>query len=212
MGTDRIPEIEEHVRSFLDSANRAREAGLTASRKAIRLSANAIRAVHRGEWANAEVLIEEARSVLSEAVTGGVSEHPEVRHAGFLSDAEKELAEAQLTYALVAKGELPSFEDVGVGPVEFLGGLAETVGELRRHLLDILRTGDMARAEAVLGQMDEIYDLLASIDYPDAMTRGLRSRTDAARAIIERSRSDLTMTAIQHELVSSLERQNGGGD
>lgn len=212
MATDRIPEIEEQVRSYLDSANRAREAGLAASRKAIRLSANAIRAVHRGEWVNAETLIEEARSIIREAVTGGVAEHPEVRYAGFLSDAEKELAEAQLTFGLVAKGELPSFDDVGVGPVEFLGGLAETVGELRRHLLDILRTGDMPRAEAVLGQMDEIYDLLASIDYPDAMTRGLRSRTDAARAIIERSRSDLTMTAIQHELVSSLERQNGGGD
>lgn len=209
MPIERIPEIEALVRERLEAAHAAREKALGMSRRAIRLSANAIRAVHRGEWSEAERLIGEARSEVREAATV-LAPHPAVRYAGFVSDAEKEVAEAQLTYALVSKSQIPSFEEVGVGPVEYLGGLAETVGELRRYLLDTLRAGEMERSEVIVEEMDEIYALLASIDYPDALTRGLRSRTDAARAIIERSRSDLTMTVIQHELVGSLEKRESG--
>lgn len=203
MGNSQMKPAEEVARAWLESAHSAREQGLAASRSAIRDSANAIRSIHRGEFERAETLIGEARQVLDEAVIA-LDPHPEVRYAGFISDAQKELAEAQITFSLVANGEMPDIESLGVGPIEMLGGLAESVGELRRHLLDTLRGGDIERGEAILDQMDEIYGLLASIDFPDALTRGLRSRTDAARGIIERSRSDLTMTVIQRQVVEAL--------
>lgn len=198
-----LDETEKFVRAWFEPAHIAREHGLEASRAAIRFSANAIRAIHRGEFSIAEELIGKARQVLDAAIVA-LEAHPEVRYAGFISDAQKELAEAQLTLSFVAEGKMPNVEALGVGPVEMLGGLAETVGELRRHLLDVLRSGDVARGEQILAQMDDIYSLLVTIDFPDALTRGLRSRTDAARGIIERSRSDLTMTAIQRQIVERL--------
>ncbi len=170
----------------------------------MRSAANCIRATHRGDFAEAERLLGEARTSLEEAVTAS-EPVPTVRYAGFIADAEKEVAEATITLGLIRDGRLPSIREVGVGVAEYLGGVSEAVGELRRHLLDSLRRGEVSRGEEVLQMMDELYQLLTTIDYPDTLTRGLRSRTDAARAAVERSRSDLTVTAIQHEVAASLE-------
>ncbi len=195
--------IADEVRAHLDGAHQARESALEMSRKAIRFAANSIRATHRGEWEVAAELLDRARASVKEAIEA-CDTVPQVRYAGFISDAEKEVAEATVTFSLIRDGRLPSPGEVGVGVVEYLGGVAECVGELRRHLLDSLRQGKIERGEEVLGMMDDLYQLLTTMDYPDALTRGLRSRTDAARAAIERSRSDLTVTAIQHEVASSL--------
>ena len=137
--------------------------------------------------------------------------HPDVLYAGFLQDAEKEYAEALATRALVAGDPVPPPDDVGVGDAPYLNGLAETVGELRRHLLDVLRAGDVPRASALFAAMEEIHALLADLDYPDAITGNLRRSTDVARSIIERTRSDLTLTVIQRDLADALRRSAPGG-
>ncbi len=199
-----IDSTAEEARDFLDKAHRAREAALSACRGAVRSAANSIRATHRGDFGAAERLLGEARAALREAVKASEAV-PAVRYAGFIADAEKEVAEATITLRLIREGRLPSIGEVGVGVTEYLGGVAEAVGELRRHLLDSLRRGEVSRGEDVLQMMDELYQLLTTMDYPDTLTRGLRSRTDAARAAVERSRSDLTVTAIQHEVAASLE-------
>jgi translin len=201
---DEISEIAERLRSALESAHQAREAALQASRAAIRFAANSIRATHRGEFETSEELLESARASVEQA-KAACEQFPLIRYSGFISDAEKELAEACITLGLVRDSRLLPPEEVGVGVIEYLGGVAEAVGEMRRHLLDSLRRGDVARGETVLQIMDDLYQLLVSMDFPDALTRGLRSRTDAARGAVERSRSDLTITAIQHEIASTLE-------
>jgi translin len=196
--------LSEAVRAVLDDKYRARETGLTNSRKVIRLSANAIRALHRNEKERAEELMDEARELLLEANLA-LDAHPDVRFAGFVNDAAKEYSEARLTAALIAADPLPLPTDLGVGAAPYLNGLGEAVGELRRRLLDTLRAGDLAGAEGLLEAMDAIYELLADLDYPDGMTGGLRRTTDVARALIERSRSDLTTTAVQERLRIRLE-------
>lgn len=196
------------LRENLDAKYAAREQGLPLCRKAIRLSANAIRAVHRNERSEAESLIQEAHSCLVQA-QGAMSDHPDIRHAGFFHDAAKEYAEARLTHALVFDLPLPAPEEIGVEVPAFLNGLGETIGELRRHLLDLMRHGELERSERLLEAMDEIYYLLTSMDYPDGMTGGLRRTTDVARSIIERTRGDLSTTLIQQKLISSLERESG---
>lgn len=131
---------------------------------------------------------------------------PEVAVAGFLVDAEKEYAEARTTIALVAGEELPGPDELGVGAASWLNGAAETIGELRRHLLDVLRAGDLARCEALLEAMDDIHAVLLTIDFPDGVTHGLRRSTDVARAIIERTRGDLTAALVQARLRDALDR------
>lgn len=124
---------------------------------------------------------------------------------GFLHDAEKEYAEARLTAALVAGTPLPSAADVGVSPPAWFNGLAEAASELRRFLLDRLRAGESDGAEALLAAMDDVYGLLVTIDYPDAITGGLRRTTDALRAVLERTRADLTLTSVQSRLQAAVE-------
>lgn len=190
---------------MLDDKYRARETGLGNSRRIIRLSANAIRSLHRGEWERADDLMAEAARLLREA-EAALSEHPDVQYAGFLADASKEYAEAHLTKALALGTELPLPADLGVAVAPYLNGLGEAVGEMRRRMLDLLRAGDLVGAEATLNRMNAVHELLADLDYPDGMTGGLRRTTDVARSLIERSRSDLTTTVIQERLRLTIER------
>lgn len=192
------------VRQRLEARHAAREHALAASRDAIRAAANAIRAVHRGEAVRVDALLSEARDHLSRAVE--VSEpHPEVRYAGFVGDAAKEVAEAELTRAAIAGEPLPDPDAAGVDEVAWLHGLAETVGELRRASLDRVRTGDLETGEHYLALMQEILAALVTIDVPDGLSRGLRRATDAARAITERTRGDLTTAVGQRDLKRALE-------
>ena len=195
--------LAEAVRRDLDDKYLAREVGYGNSRKVIRLSANAIRSLHRGEREAAEALMEEAGVLLREA-DAALAAHPDVRYAGFVGDASKEYSEARLSAAVFAGDPLPLPADLGVDAAPYLNGLGETVGEMRRRMLDRMRAGDLAEAERLLEGMDAICELLADLDYPDAMTGGLRRTTDVARALIERSRADLTNTVVQERLRRQL--------
>ncbi len=196
--------LSEPVRARFVDRHEARETALAASRDAIRSAANAIRAVHRGEDERADDLVARARIDLGVAVDAGTP-FPEVLHAGFVADAAKEVAEAVLTRAACAGAPLPGPEAVGVDDASWLHGLAETVGELRRSCLDRVREGDIATAERRLDTMQEILSALMTIDAPDGLTRGLRRATDAARAITERTRGDLTTAAGQRDLRAALD-------
>lgn len=199
------PGLLGDARAILDERFAARERAITGSRKVIRASANAIRALHRGETERAMELIEEAGELLS-GILAALVDHPELVHAGYSHDAAKEYAEARLTAALFQDEDLPGFTDLGIDPVPYLHGLGEAVGEMRRRLLDLLRANDIRAAERAMEVMDAIVDLLAEIDYPDGMTNGLRRTNDVARSLVERSRSDLTTAVTQERLRNDLSR------
>jgi translin len=196
--------LSQDLRNELDSKTAARERGLSTSRDAIRSCGNAIRAMHRGELEQAASLLSDAQGHLDEA-RGALQGHPDMLHAGFVHDAEKEVAEARITFALVKGEPLPDRNSVGVGAQAYLKGMSEAVGELRRHILDLMRQGELTRCEELLQAMDDIYTLLVTMDYPDGITFGLRRQTDIARSIIERTRGDFTTSSIQSALRSALE-------
>lgn len=197
-----VPRILQH---FADK-NAARERALAASRTIIRLSANSIRALHRGESAKAAAMLTEARALRDDAVSA-LEGHSDIYHAGFLHDAQKEFAEASATFALLSDRPLPSPEDLGVEYAAYLNGVAEAVGELRRVILDRLRAGEYGGCEALLAAMDDIYSVLVTIDYPDAMTGGLRRTTDQTRGILEKTRGDLTMAILQRDAMAAMTAQ-----
>jgi translin len=169
----------------------------------IRAAANGIRALHRSEWDEAESLISESGQILTH-ITESLAENPELMSHAVVLDAEKEYAEARITRAIFTGSEVPSFDGLGIDPVPYLHGLGEAVGEMRRRMLDLLRADELDQAEGLLDEMDRIVDLLASMDYPDGMTNGLRRTTDVARSLVERSRSDLTATVVQDRLRRDL--------
>jgi translin len=185
--------ITESAWKALSERDQAREKMLPLCRDAIRFSGNAIRAVHRREFAAAEELLQKARQLLKEAEKS-ISGCAELAGTGIVRDAQKELTEAHATLALVMKRPLPTPEELAVDAAAYLNGLGEAVGEIRRYLLDAMRRGDLSRGEELLGAMDDIYSMLIAMDFPDAITCGLRRTTDMVRGVLERTRSDLTLT------------------
>jgi translin len=195
--------IQEYCRERLDKKSAGREAALAGSRTTIRHCANAIRALHREEWDEAERLMSEAESTLR-AAEGALEPFPEIFYAGFLMDAQKEYVEARSTYAIVRNRPVPTPQDLSVGEAPYLNGLGETVGELRRFILDKLRHAQLERCEELLDAMDDIYYVLISMDYPDAITGGLRRTTDVARGLIERTRGEFSIALVQENLEAAL--------
>ncbi len=187
----------------LSTKNEARELALAAARSVIRLSANAIRAVHREEFEQARRLFDEARQ-LNEETRDALRPHPDLYYAGFIHDAQKELAEAAATLALATGTPLPTPAEVGVELPAFLNGLGEAIGEARRMILDRLRRGATEGCEELLRAMDDIYAGLVMFDFPEPLTGNLRRTVDAARGILERTRGDLTMAVVQQRAIESV--------
>jgi translin len=201
---DEIHAAGEWARGVLESKHKARETTLAACRKTIQACAASIRAVHREEFDAAEELSAQAAAHLAVAM-GAVEHHLDIRYAGFVHDASKEYAEARMTLAFVRGDPLPAAAELGVEVQAYLNGMAEAASELRRYLLDLLRRGRPERGEELLGYMDEVYSLLITIDFPDAMTGGLRRTTDALRGVLERTRGDLTTSLLQSRLLAGIE-------
>jgi translin len=202
--SDDIQAGGEWARGVLESKHQARETTLAACRKTIQACAASIRAVHREQFESAEALSAEAAAHLREAMAA-VDTHPDIRYAGFVHDASKEYAEARMTLAFVRGDPLPTADELGVEVQAYLNGMAEAASELRRYLLDLLRRGRPERGEELLGYMDDVYSLLVTIDFPDAMTGGLRRTTDALRGVLERTRGDLTTSLLQTRLLEGIE-------
>ena len=197
--------IAEDIHARSADRMRARERALPASRTAIRSCANAIRAIHRGEFDLAHRLMEEAKAAIDEGLEA-VRDQPEIRYAGYLQDAQKEYAEACVTEAVVTGTPIPSPVDLGVEDAPYLNGIAEAIGEARRHALDLLRGGRVADGEAMLSAMDDLYAVLVTMDYPDAITGNLRRSTDVARSLIEKTRGDLSVARVSQDLHDALDR------
>ena len=220
-----LAQIVEEIRAGFAAKNHARDITLSRSRELIRLCSLSIRAIHRHEWAEVNVLLQTARETAA-AMAAGVADHGDLYEAGYTQDALKELAEAHLLYAFVGGAEqegrgepartlciMAGPNDLSIPPAAYLNGLGEAASELRRYVLDLIRQGKTAEAEPYLAVMDEVYTHLVTIDFPDALTGGLRRTTDMLRGVLERTRGDLTVAVRQEELqvaLSAFEKRIAG--
>ena len=195
--------IAERIRQNFDVRTSKRDEALKQARQLTRACSLAIRAVHRDDMEAMEANLAEAHS-LADFLRNDLKAHPELFFAGYTQDSLKEYVEANVTCALIQNQPLQAPEELGVEDATYLNGLAEVVGELRRRTLDILRSGYSEEAERLLGYMDEIYSVLVTIDYPDAITNGLRRQTDLARGIIEKTRGDVTFSLRGEQLTEAI--------
>lgn len=200
---DQLDKTADLIRNRFEQVDATRDVAYQRSRQLVSVCARAIRAVHREEWQRAETLIDEARQATATLVEG-VKGYPELYYAGYTQDAIKEFVEANLTYALVRDRSLPVPEELGAEYNTWLNGLAEAATELRRRILDIIRHGHSEEAERLLDVMDQIYSTLVTFDFNDSITGGLRRRTDTVRAVLERTRGDVTTSLRQAELEQAL--------
>jgi len=210
----KLESLADQIRRDFDARTAARDRALAQARQLTRACSLAIRAVHRDDVDVMKEHLAEART-LAESLKADLVEHPDLFYAGYTQDALKEFVEANATCALIQNQPLPTPDGLGVTGFTYLNGLAEVVGELRRRTLDILRHGYSQEAERLLGIMDDIYSVLVTMDYPDAITNGLRRQTDLARGIIEKTRGDITFSLRGEHLeqaIGRLSAQLNGGD
>lgn len=201
--TPSADELAEEISRHLEEKDQAREEALALTRVVVRRSGAAIRSVHRGELDRALDLADRAGEDLA-AILNLLKEHPDVRYSGLVDGAEQEYAEARIVYALITEERIPHPREVGVEMTSYLAGLGDAVGELRRHILDLIRLGRPEEGEVHLAAMEEIYHLLMSLDYPDAVTKGMRRKGDVARSLLDRTRGDLTNAIGQRRLEAEL--------
>jgi translin len=195
--------IAAELRPYFAAEDEAREKTLRSCRRVIRYSADATRAVHRQEHDKAKQLLDSAHELLRE-LNHDLAGHGRLLHSGFVHDAQKEFAEGYITLALITGENLPKPGALGISSAAYLDGLGESVGELRRYILDSLRRSDFSRCEDLLTIMDEIYGILITMDFPELLAHGLRRTTDTIRNIIERTRGDLTVSLRQKDLETKL--------
>ncbi|HRV95234.1 MAG TPA: haloacid dehalogenase [Anaerolineae bacterium] len=200
-----LQEIVSQINQTFEAKSTVRDATLNRSREVIRHCANSIRAIHRGDEADAGALLATANTVAAEMIAESQA-YPDVYYAGYTQDALKELAEAHVTQAIILQKPLPTPEQLGIEFPAYLNGLAEGASELRRFALDALRRGDVTRAEQMLVHMDDIYSVLVTVDFSSAITGGLRRTTDVLRGVLERTRGDVT-TAVRQEAMKTALQQ-----
>ena len=199
-----LPAIVEAIREELTNITTLRDATLGRSRTLIRSCALSIRAIHRHDWAEAETLLAQARQDAAEMVEA-IAAHPMLYHTGYTQDALKEVVEAHLVFAVVRGTPLPTPTALLVTGPTYLRGMSEAATEMRRFVLDLVRRGQVAEAEPFLDFMDEVYSHLVTVDFPDAVTDGLRRQTDVLRSVLERTRGDLTLAIRQDQMRAALQ-------
>lgn len=199
-----LQEIIDRINQAFDTKSAVRDRTLTRSRTLIRYCANSIRATHRGDDEQAQELLQTAREAAAEMVAEA-QQYPDIYHAGYTQDALKEMSEAHITRAIILGEPIPGPEELHVEYAAYLNGVAEAAGELRRFALDALRRGQVERSQQILGTMDDIYSVLTTVDFPSAITGGLRRNTDMVRGVLERTRGDVT-TAVRQEAMKAALR------
>src|SRR5215208_4266351 len=202
---EKLESIADRIRQKFDLRTAKRDEALKKARQLTRACSLAIRGVHRDDKEAMETNLAEAQK-LADKLRDELKGYPDLYYAGYTQDSLKEFVEANVTCALIQSQPLLTPEDLGVEDATYLNGLAEVVGELRRRTLDILRTGYSQEAERLLGHMDEIYSVLVTMDYPDAITNGLRRQTDLARGIIEKTRGDITVSLRGEHLTQAIQK------
>jgi len=210
----KLEKIAEQIRQNFEMRTSVRDEALKQARKLTRACSLAIRAVHRNDFDTMEANLAEAQA-LADKLRIDLKDHPDLYYAGYSQDSLKEFVEANITCALIQNQALHTPEELGVEYATYLNGLAEVVGEMRRRILDILRSGYSQEAERLLNHMDDIYSVLVTMDFPDAITSGLRRQTDLVRNLVEKTRGDVTFSLRGEDLtqaISTLSRQLIGED
>ncbi len=204
-----INEIAAEIQQDFEAKDKAREIGLSLSREVVRTCGTAIRHIHRGDIGKAAMLLEDARGAL-EDIDLQLADHPDIYYSGFVEHAQQEFVECAVVHQLLTKENnndtLPSPQELGVTYAAYLNGLGDVVGELRRHILDLIRQDMPQDGDQFLDIMDDMYSTLMMFDYPDAITRGLRRKSDVARSLIERTRGDLTNAIRQQKLEQTMKK------
>ncbi|NVM55165.1 MAG: haloacid dehalogenase [Candidatus Helarchaeota archaeon] len=197
--------IFEKIKKKLDIDDKNRETTLKISRQSIRFCQEAVRATHRGEFKKAREKLNESHKLIQEAEENIKKVNPRLYYKGYITDMHQEFVEASLFLTFMEGGtEIPDPGTLNVSNYAYLQGLGDVIGELRRHSLNAVRNEKVKEAENCLAIMEEIYNILHTLDYPEGLIPGIRRKVDRARGLTEKTRSELAYFQHGNKLVKSM--------
>ena len=191
-----LHELMSEAEQALAAEEEATNLAFNLSRKIIRKTKTAIHGIHAGQ--RDPELIDSISSDLAglvEAVAG----YPKLVYGADVESAMMEFAETVIyDYALRGE-EIPSYRVLEITPAAWVLGLADSIGELRRDMLDRLMKGNLPEATRIFSKMEELCDVLMTLDIKDSVVP-VRRKQDIARGIMERSRTDLATAKIMSKV------------
>jgi translin len=178
-----------------------RERVLRGSRDVISASSRAIIDVHTGKMKEAEKELARAKSLLRSLRKSADRSVPR-----YLVPPEAELVEASAVVALANGRAVPSMEALGASPEAYLLGLLDTIGELKRLVLDSILQRKLARARKYFGVMEALYSSCSSFAVYDHVVNGARRKIDVARMLVEDTRGLLAEEIGRDSVSGSMAR------
>ena len=197
--------VLKEIEKELQEKEKVRENAQKDMRKATSLSKQAILLIHQNRLKEARKLAERAKQIISK-LNDLSAAHPSTIYGGMFSAALQEYAEANIFLTRVSESRFVTPSEINVPSVDYVLGLADVIGELRRRALDALREGNVSKGEECLQLMDEIYIELMAMDESYMLVVGLRRKCDVARKIIEITRGDVTQEMRRSQLENYLKR------
>jgi translin len=206
----KLKETMEKIRAYLDEADSVREEALRITREIVRLSGDAVKAAHRGDFKTAEDRLGKAGELVRK-LKGKLENYPMLYYSGYVQTANQEFAEASLLLAYIEGRELPDPWELGIPEADYILGFGDFIGELRRRFLLLLLDGKVEEAEKVYHFMEELYGELMAFEYPKGLVN-VRTKQDQARHILERTLEDLTRAKLNRRLEEKLKAAVGDGE
>ena len=203
----------KRIQKMLEKRDLLRDKVVEISRKATRLSDQAIIMIHRNEFERAKMNMWEAGQLL-QRLQILLKHSPELRNFGTVLVAQQEYAEGKLLLNVAQYRRILPLDEAKVEPTVYVLALLDLIGELRRMALNYLRKGDGAEAEKILSVMEDTYEDLMSIDHT-AIIPTFRVKSDACRRIVESTRGDVIAEVRRIALekaVANLEKRIGSAN
>jgi translin len=199
-----MEEIKRSVKTmeahFSDQLDR-RERLLKESRDVIASCSRTIISIHIRKMKEAEQELSRAKSLLNtlrKSADGSVSR--------YLISPEAEYVEASAVWALVNGKPIPSLKGLGTSSEAYLLGLLDTVGEMKRLVLDSIMNGKLNKAKQYFGVMEELYSICSPLAVYDHVVNGARRKIDVARMLVEDTRGLLTEETRRESVSASMAR------
>ena len=199
-----LREIGDLIEEELDEKDSVREIAIKSARVIIRMSSQSIIMMHRRE--DESEIVRKLKEEVWHLKSLLTNQYPDLLYSGFVQNAFQEYCESQIFRAIIHNKPIPSHKDLGMNPESYLMGMGDVVGELRREVLEALKNEDFKRAEEYLSIMEEIYEMLMRFNYPSGLVP-LKPKQDTARALIEKTRGELTMAIMTDKIAKKMENK-----
>ena len=192
-------DVEEINKKFKDIEER-RNALIKGTRDATILCSKAIVSLHSHKKNESVEYIEKSKKLLKQFKELGKDDLQK-----YLYIAEQEFVEAYCLYSIAENSAIPGKRSLEVSDISYVMGLLDCIGEIKRMIIDKIRTEGTSNVTALFELMDKIYGIIYPLAVYDNLMPGLRKKLDVSRILIENVRAIITEEKRRTIMIEKIE-------